>query len=263
MYKFNPILIAVFASSIFASCVTPGEVNDPYVAPIERQRDNFFYVPTPPNTRFNKEKNDLSFNVDHSSGGRYNGVNAQAGFLPTKHIGIIAGYSGARHKGSITESMKFHQFEIGAGHITKLRNGWHFENYFGWGGGEVVNYMYSGVSRFKLNRYFIQPALAYTTANNSFSLGIVSRFSGVRFSPSELFFLDEREPFTADQINLLKENPFQVFWEPGFKISAGWKNFRFNAGYTFSTDLSSSELDFPNSNLAVGAIIQFSTAKKH
>lgn len=254
-------LVAILALTV-GSCGPGAEIQQPFLAPIERQNDNFFYVPSTPNTRFDKEKNDFSFNVDHSSGSRYNGLEIQAGFVPAKHLGIIAGYNSARNKGGGDKFMTYHQFELGAGYIAKLPDRLHFENYMGWGSGVIDNSHYSGRSSLKSNRYFIQPGLAYTSVNNTFSVGIASRFSAMKFSQHENTFDPEREPTTAARLDALLSKGTHVLWEPGLRMNAGWKNFKFNAGYTLSKDLSTSKVEFPSGNITVGATVQLNTSKK-
>lgn len=261
-YLLRACIIPAMVICGLSSCEAPGSLTSD-IAPLDRQKENFFYVPSTPNTRFSNEKNDFTFDVQRTSGSRYNGVNVQASYLPSEHLGIIGGYSSAKNKGGgLPDFMTYRHFEIGAGYISKFSTGWHFENYIGAGRGNLKNFHYSGTSTVKSTRVFVQPAIAYTSSKNTISVGLASRISGVNFSLSQMQFDTSREPHTWDQLNAIIGQPFHIIWEPGLIMNAGWKNFKFNAGYTVAKDLTSSHFEIPSSNLTLGVSIQLNAGKK-
>lgn len=258
----NRIYLSIFSCLVLSSCVPDTILNDPYIVSDNRQKENIYYVPSAPNAPLLTKKNDIEFNVVNSSGSKYNGVDLQAAYLPSQHIGIIASYSSGGNNGGSPDYMKYNRFELGTGYIMNLPGGWHFETYAGAGNGKINNYHYSGFSKINLTHFFAQPAIAFTDEKNTITLGFVSRFSGVNFSVKDTMFQTDREPFSTAQLESLYKQPFHLMWEPGLIFRAGWKNFKFQAGYSFSSDLTNPDLHRSTSNLSLGVSLQFNTDDK-
>jgi hypothetical protein len=247
---------------LLASCGTYEPVVDPYNVSLDRQKENIYYVPSATNTPLSADKNMLNFNVTNSSGNTTSGVDVQASFLPTQHVGIIAGYSSSRNKGEdAIDYVNHKRFEIGAGYVTAVTKGWHFETYGGIGSGRILNSHHTGGSNIRNTVYFLQPALAFNNETRTVSIGLVSRFSGVNFSLRHQYIDPNREPFTDKQLASLADKPFHIMWEPGIILRGGWKNFKFHGGYTHSTDLTNSDLHRQSGNLSLGASLFFNTSQ--
>lgn len=261
LFYFSSILQATLVVYMFSSCVVPGQIDVPYMVPDERQHENLYYVPSAPNTMLSSEKNQFDFNVIRSSGARYTGIDLQAGYMATKNIGLIAGYSTAKNNSS-PDHMNFKRYEFGAGYVVPIAKRWHFETYAGGGKGKIDNHHFTGYSNVDLTHYFIQPAFAFKTPDKSLELGIISRFSGVNFNVKDMAFDRDREKLNSDQFNILQDQPFHLMWEPGFIARTGWKNFKFHLGYSLSTDLTNSDLHRSNGNLSLGMSLQFYSLKK-
>src|SRR5436190_24022679 len=102
--------IAVGVIFSLSSCVVGG-VSDPYFVSESRQKENFYYVPSAPNTPLHSQKNDLGFSLMRVSGSKYSGGDVQASYMPGKHIGIIGSYS---FPGINSDYVKYNRFELGS-----------------------------------------------------------------------------------------------------------------------------------------------------
>jgi hypothetical protein len=88
--NFSFYSLAITTIVLLNSCY-PGPVYDPVYIPESRQKENVYYVTSAPNTQLLSEKNDLGFNLMRSGGSRFSGVEGQASYLPSKHLGLIGG----------------------------------------------------------------------------------------------------------------------------------------------------------------------------
>jgi hypothetical protein len=261
---FSParIYLPIVICMLLNSCYTGPLVTDPYRVDESRQKENFYYVPSAPNSPLLTEKNDMNLNLVRSSSSKFAGFDIQGAYLPGKHVGIIAGYSLAESDGGYPYNMRYHRLEGGAGYILLLKNGWHLETYAGLGTGKVTNYHHTGFSKTDLTHFFIQPAFGFNNEKKTVQLGFVSRFAGVNFSVTDTSIDTGREALSAQQLKNLQDKPFHVVWEPGLVFRAGWKNVLFNLGYTYSTDLTDSKLYRANSNFSFGFSLRFNTSGK-
>lgn len=238
------------------SCWPGGTFTDPYIIPESRQKENFYYLPSTPNTPLHSKKDDVSLSIVAASNSKYSGADIQASYMPGKHVGIMASYSFAN------DFAKYNRFELGAGFVTDLSANWHFETYAGFGKGKITNNHPTGTSNIDLTHFFLQPAVALCTENKNIQFAIVSKFSGVNFTVKDTSFKTDREPFSTRQIKSLYDQPFHIMWEPGFVFRAGWENFQFHTGYSFSTDLSNPDLHKANGNLSLGVTVRVNTQNK-
>jgi hypothetical protein len=246
------------AGTIFSlgSCYTGGTISDPYIVSESRQKENFYYIPSAPNTPLHSQKNDLEFNLMLVSGSKYSGAEVQASYMPGKHIGIMGSYSIA---GINSNYVKYNRFELGSGFATQFSGNWHFETYAGFGNGKIKNRHYTGNSKLNLTHFFLQPAIAISNENKRIQFGFVSRFAAVNFNVLDTSFSNDREPYSTTQLKSLYDQPFHIVWEPGFVFRFGWKNFQFHTGYSFSTDLTNPGLYKANGNLSMGITLRLNT----
>ena len=246
------------AGTIFSlsSCVIGGGISDPYIVSEPRQKENFYYIPSAPNTPLHSQKNDLGFSLMRVSGSKYSGADVQASYMPGKHIGIMGSYSFA---GINSNYIKYNRFELGSGFVTQLSKNWHFETYAGFGNGKIKNSHHTGSSKLNLTHFFLQPAIAISDENKKIQFGFVSRFAAVNFNVMDTSFSNDREPFSTTQLKSLYDQSFHMIWEPGFVFRIGWKNFQFHTGYSFSTDLTNPDLYKAKGNLSLGFTLRLNT----
>lgn len=260
--KENLIIYCILMSStvlLISSC-WPGPVYDPYIVPESRQKENLYYVPTAPNTHLLTEKNDLDFNLVYSAGSKFSGGQFQASYLPGKHVGVIGSYAGGVNDAD-HDYMKYNQFELGAGYVTRFPKLWHFETYAGMGTGKIDNSHATGISTIHLTNYFIQPAIVAENKMQTAQVAFVSKFSGVNFKV-DTAFENDREPFSTNQARALYDKPFHVVWEPALVCRFGWKTFMFHVSYSYSADLTNSNLYRSRSNFSIGGGLHINTSKK-
>jgi hypothetical protein len=254
------LLVAVYCIiCMFGSCVVGGGIADPYIVDELRQKENFYYVPSSHNAPLLKEKNDLSGSLQRSSSNKHSGVELQTAYIASKHIGIITSYSSGSNKKD--DDLNYHRLEMGAGYIISINKLWHFETYAGYGGGKITNHHYSGQSTVKNNYFFLQPAIAVSNENQTVQFAFVSKLIGNHFNVTDTSFAKDREPFSASQVQILEDNPFHIFWEPGIVFRFGWKHFLFHTGYSISADLTRSDLHRAKDNFSIGMYLKFNTRK--
>jgi len=252
------VLTFIAAGTIFSlsSCFFGGNVYDPYIVSESRQKENFYYVPSAPNTPLHSQKNDLGFSLMRVSGSKYSGGDVKASYMPGKHIGIMGSYS---FPGINSDFVKYNRFELGSGFVTQFSKNWHFEKYAGFGNGKIKNTHYSGNSKLNLTHFFLQPAIAVSNENKKIQFGFVSRFAAVNFRVTDTSFSTDREPFSTTQLKSLYDQTFHIIWEPGFVFRFGWEKFQFHTGYSFSTDFTNPDLYKANGNFSLGFTLRFNS----
>lgn len=253
----NIISIAVGIIFSFNSCYVTTTTG----IPIERQKENIYYVPSTPVSTTLLEKNEINFNLLRSSSSKFTGLEVQGAYLPSNHIGIIAGFNHASNKDPIETYMKFNRFELGAGYLASLPNNCHFETHVGGGFGKATNYHATGLSKTNLGIFFIQPAVGFYNKPKTVSFDIVSKFSGVKFNVMDTSFQTNDEPFSALQLKKLNDKPFNLMWEPALIFRAGWQNILFHVSYTSSLNLTNSDLNQSKGNIALGISFHFNPKK--
>jgi len=247
----------ISACTIFSlsSCFGGGGVFDPYIVPESRQKENFYYVPSAPNTPLHSQKNELGFSLMRISDSKYSGADVQASYMAGKHIGIMGSYSSAGK----TDFVKYNRFELGSGFVKQLSKNWYFEMYAGFGNGNIKNTHHTGISKLDLTHFFLQPAIAISNENKKVQFGFVSKFAAVKFNVTDTSFNTDREPFSITQLKSLYDQPFHVIWQPGFVFRLGWEKFQFHTGYSFSTDFTNPDLYKANGNFSLGFSLRFNT----
>jgi hypothetical protein len=239
----------------FSSCFSGGYVYDPYIVSESRQKENFYYVPSAPNTPLHSKKNELGFSLMRISDSKYSGADVQASYMAGKHIGIMGSYSSAGK----TDFVKYNRFELGSGFVTQLSRNWHFETYVGFGNGKIKNTHHTGNSKLDLTHFFLQPVIAISNENKKTQFGFVSRFAAVNFNVMDTSFNTDRESLSTVQLKSLYDQPFHIIWEPGFVFRFGWKKFQFHTGYSYSADFTNPDLYKANGNFSLGFSLRFNS----
>ena len=253
------LLPACLVLCLLNSCYVTGAA-DPYIVPESRQKENQYYAPSSPNAPLLQHQYDLMGSMHYSSGSNYSCIEIQTACRPGKHTGIISSYSFGDVKAE--EYFKFTRYEFGAGYITAINNNFHFEAYAGYGGGKTTNQHYTGRSQIKNDYFFLQPAISIANYTNNVQFAFISKFNGTHFSVTDASFSKDREPFSASQIALLQDQPFHIFWEPGFIFRFGGEHIMFHVGYSISKDLTSSELFRAKDNFSAGMSLKFNALKQ-
>lgn len=246
-------------SILASSCYTGPIIDNTAVVDESRQKENSYYVVSAPNSPLLSAKDELNFNFLRTTGAGFSGIDLQAGYLPGKHIGIMAGYSLVRNGGGYPDFMKYNRLEGGIGYITALKKGWHFETYAGMGSGNLTNYHYTGLSKINLTHFFLQPGVSFNNEKRTVQLGFLSRFAGVNFNVRDTLFSTSREPFSTKNIERLYDQPFHIMWEPGLVVRAGWKFLLFSLAYSHSANLTNPDLHSANNNFSFGFSLRFNT----
>ena len=250
------LCIAIVSACSLSSCGTY-PIDDPYYVDPDRQKENVYYVPTTPNTPLLSKSQDLNFSISRSSDVKFIGVEAQAAYLPTDHLGIIASYASMKNDNISSDVMNYNHFEGGAGYVKEISPVYHFEAYAGAGTGKIHNDHHTGTSNIRITNFFVQPTFAFTSKDKNIMLGITSRFTGVHFNVMDTSFNTDRENFSATEIGNLYANPFHILWEPGITLKAGWKNIMFQSSYFYSADLTNSEVYRSKGNFSIGIALRF------
>lgn len=263
-YSFIQNIVCGSTLMFLIGCIPIGPLTEPYTVAQYRQEENYFYVPTSNTPPMLSEKNDFSLNVQRST--NLAGENASSGLfegqvalMPGKNVGVLANIAagGDEYFSNVTTFKS----EFGAGYVKKLKHDFHFETYGGMGFGKIENRHETGTSIVKSTHFFLQPTIGYLSPSGKAAFSLTSRFTGVSFKIDTLFD-GAREPFSKQEASNLLENPFHLFWEPGFQASAGWKIFHVYAGINGSVDLSSPEAYRIKDKFAIGVVLRLNTGKK-
>lgn len=256
----NTIALAGACVALLSSCY-PGTVID---EPIDenRQKENIYYIPAAPHLPLISEKQDLNFNLLRASGNKFNGVEAQAAYMPWEKVALGASISAGGNKTGDQKMTEYSRFELMSGYVKKIDKLWSFETYAGLGTGKITNYHYTGRSTIKPVHYFIQPAMALGNENKTVQLAFASRFAGVNFNVTDTLFSTGREQFSGKQLNSLYDEPFHLMWEPALLFRVGWKNIMFTLQYNHSSDLTNSSLHRSSDNFSFGISVRDNTKSK-
>ncbi|MFT3935359.1 MAG: hypothetical protein QM726_17165 [Chitinophagaceae bacterium] len=254
------LLAASLLICLLNSCYGPG-VPDPYIVPDDRQKENRYYAPSAPNAPLLKKQYDLTGGFRISSGTQFTVVDMQTAYMPGKHFGIGASYN---FKGNLKSNNNFktERGEIGAGYIMSIDSNFHFESYAGFGSGQINNIHYTGSSLIKNDYFFLQPAIVVSSDDGKVRFAFVSKFVGNQFHVGNALFDHAREPLSASQIELIQNKPFHFLWEPGFVFRFGGEHVVFHVGYSFSKDITSSDLLQATYNFSAGLSLKFNAFKQ-
>ncbi len=177
------------------------------------------YTPNAVNTPLFSSQNEVQFGISTGS----SGFDAQTGYAPTDHIGIVANGSFANRSDS-TNYHKHNFVEFGGGYYTTMGKHGRFEILGGYGLGNVDAHFKSGIfdSRVKTtyNRIFIQP-----------SIGTISDVFEIAFT-SRLVFVRVKSP-----LDTLNNYPTDPFIEPTITLKLGWRYIKIVTQLGFSFPL--------------------------
>ena len=257
MKRFYFIAIPASTVLVMTGCVplTP----DPYYVPIERQKENVYYIPTTQNAPFLQQKNEGNVAANFSFGMNHAGLDLQASYSPAEHLGLLTNYSWV---GTTNDHGNLGRFELGAGYYNPVSPTSLFEVYAGGGFGTVKNRHETGLSNLSNSILFLQPSIGFQKANRKFQVAFIPRLTYVHFNFRDSTFNNDREQFASGQFRLLNDKPNQLFLEPGLVFKAGGENTIVNFGCNVSSNLTSTELNDVASHFHIGINFRLFPAKK-
>jgi hypothetical protein len=266
MKKFNSFFISLGTISFISflyGCATSAP-NDPYYVDPARQERNVYQAPANKTISLLTEKNQFMIGGNYIFNHYFEGFDLQAGYMATDHIGFIGGYRNMEY-GNSYDNFIFSSneklgtlkgFDLGAGYVTRLSPIMHFESYVGYSGSTIKNYHHTGISTIGQTNFFIQPALGINSTNNRFQFAIMSRLSRGNFKIEKETYNKDREQIVAANLDALRENPRQIFFEPGVVFRIGSDYFKGQFIYSVLTNLSGGKQKADNTNFSVGIILQ-------
>lgn len=177
------------------------------------------YTPNTVNVPLFSSQNEVQFAITTGT----SGIDAQTGYAPTDHIGVILNGSYANR----SDSNNYHRhnfIECGGGYYTKMGSNGRLELLGGYGMGNVDAHfkgvIYDYYTKTTLKRIFIQP-----------SIGNVSDFFEIAFAP-RLVFVHVKSP-----LDTLNKYPTDPFLEPTITLKVGWKYIKFVTQFGLSLPL--------------------------
>jgi hypothetical protein len=249
-------LVIAFIAVLFCSCWP--YVPQQYYIPEPRQKQNLYYTPSTSNAPLLVDKNDFNFGFNYSSAKDYGSLDLNAAYVFAEHFGFAGGTSVS----SNNKHTKNDKSELSLGYILPLNTQMHFETYSGIGWGTVNNKHETGMSTVKSNQIFIQPSLGIHNKENTIQFGIITRFVKSNFKVSDTTFSSIRESYSANQLNILRNEPSHYFLEPGATLKIGWPFLLVNLGYTSSLHVGGKEFARGKGNFSAGVLFKFNTGIK-
>jgi hypothetical protein len=138
----------------------------------------------------------------------------------------------------------------------------HFETYSGIGWGTVNNKHETGMSKVRTNKVFVQPAFSIKNERNSLQFAVMTRLVRSNFKVSDTTFSSLRESYSANQLNILRNEPNHYFLEPGATLKIGWPFLLVNLGYTGSLHIGGKEFSRGKGNFSAGVLFKFNAGAK-
>ena len=177
------------------------------------------YTPNTVNAPLFSSQNEVQFAITTGT----SGIDAQTGYAPTDHIGVILNGSYANR----SDSGNYHKhnfIEFGGGYYSRMGEHGRLELLGGYGMGNVDAH-FKGVifdyyTKTTIKRIFIQP-----------SIGNVSDVFEIAFTP-RLVFVHVKSP-----LDTLNTYPTDPFLEPTLTLKVGWKYIKFVTQFGISLPL--------------------------
>jgi hypothetical protein len=248
--------VSIVASCILSSCFGP--TIDANNVPLDRQKENIYYIPSSSTIPSLHKKNDLTIGLNSSFASKISRTEFYAAYAPLDRLGIFASIGG----GTKNSKVELMETSMAIGYFQPVSAYWHFETYGGFNKGYIYNRHYTGNSEIDITRYFIQPSISVHNLKNNVELAFVSRITTAHFKISDTSFNLRGERFSADQLNKIGSNPNRVFLEPGLAFRFGWPNILFNINFTTSAIIAGESFYRSTNCLSFGAIVLFNVSKK-
>lgn len=199
-----------------------------------------YYAPNAPNVPLFTEKNEATFSTSFHLGSISRGVDIQAAYAVSNHVGIMLNYN---YYGGTQQSITFmgtsnqtkyrgNLFEIGGGYFRSVASKFIFETYAGVGYAGVKNntsYSNSGTTAdnsVNYYRFFLQPAMGWVP-NEHIALAFSIRFGLLHYQSLNINIGEASDIY--DLMNINNNPSFPI--EPGFTFRVGGKVLKFQTQF--------------------------------
>jgi hypothetical protein len=249
-------MVVLFTSCSLSSCFGP--TIDANNVPLDRQKENIYYIPSSSTNPSLHKKNDLTIGLNSSFASKISRTEFYAAYASLSRLGVFASIGG----GAKNSKVELMETSLAIGYFQPVSPSWQFETYGGIDKGYIYNRHYTGNSEINITRFFLQPSISVHNVKNNVELAFVSRITTADFKISDTSFNQRGERFSADQLNKIGSNPNRVFVEPGLAFRFGWPNILFNINFTTSAIIAGESFYRSTSCLSLGAIVLFNVSKK-
>lgn len=265
--KYSAVVACI--AILFTGCYVADPVYDPMIVDNARQQNNYYYVSSPAYSPLLDTKGSVDITTTFSLSKSFAGGTIQAATMATDNIGIMASFFGAnsdeldsRYNQSSGIISKMHKVEAGVGYVKSLKQTILFEAYAGIAGGSYTNNHHTGNSRINNFMWFVQPAITYNAPSRKCQIGFISRFAGVNFKINRATYDTNREPFTNAQLQILREQPNHLMWEPAIIFRAGGNIIQVFSSFGLTANLTNSDLHQVNHNFTIGLSTRILSPRK-
>ncbi len=190
------------------------------------------------------------------------GVNVQAAYAVTDHVGIMAnGYfnnSTVTLNNDDTRKGSGKLFEAGVGYFNKSESGFAFETYAGAGFGNltidrsIVSTKANKTFETSATKFFVQPTVGYSSKH--FEVGFTPRFSMLKYTkPTTTYTAAE---LSADKFVAIEQTNW-MFIEPTLTIRGGGEKLKAQIQVGRSFKLNSEDLGYSAGILNLGIVYKF------
>ena len=240
-----------------------------------------YYAPNTANAPLLSEKGETRINglVAEGATSEFSGGELQLARAITNSFGVMVnGMTASRTDevtdwslwyptGSHTEKGTGSYLEFGGGYFKTLdeRKRLLFETYGGIGFGSVNNdYGYSDHSKVNVTKLFVQPSFGYKS--NYFEVAFVPKFSFVDWTVKESQISGTGNKYVNDDLNVVKQNPHFLTFEPALLLRAGGRNVKFQTSLSISSIRSNQAYQMTNlvedANLSFGISVNIKPKKR-
>ena len=237
--------------------------------PVERQKENPYYVLPSVQAPLMSEKGDITGSFNFSFADQHLGFDFTGGAKPFDKVAFMIGTSihsnGEYLSGADQESegtYVAYRLELAPGYSTAINKNWMIECFLGGGFGSIENYHATGNSLLKQGHGFLLPVLGYINDKKTFELGFQCRLQGMHYAIDSRYYDASIEHHTEEQFENLVSNPWQWMVEPGFVIRGGGQKLKVQFATNYSQNLTYSDMDAKNLTFSVGMVFKLNTGWK-
>ena len=213
----------------------------------------YYYAPNVQNVPLFTEKNDLRLAGSYGFGVSARYLELQSAYSASNHIGVMLNFMRASETIFDTYAGKGYYYEGAVGYYKPIKPDGSFEVYGGFAISDQhhKNGSSGGDEYLTFTKMFIQPSIGSTA--NGFDIAFSTRFSRVAFNKIDYTnFTYINSPSALDD---LTNNKVSFLLEPALTTRMGWKNFKIQAQFQRSINLTNSDLPFELYNINFGIYI--------
>lgn len=232
---------------------------------------HYYYGPNSNNVPLLQKKGDGRILAAIASAEESTGFELQSAYALGNHFGAMFNFYTAKGKNETTSGYPERTVttiqkgngtygEIGGGYFSLLNNSahWVFETYAQAGAGTVENeYLQMEKSKVKVVKLSVQPSIGYTNKAGTFQAAISSRLNNVNLSLKESNVTLDNNLYDFNEIQDLKNNSNDIYWEPSLILRGGFKNVRLQLQLTKSHAFKKKEFFTQTSVFSFGVFFSF------